>query len=293
MPEVRLTHPDKVLFPDDGVTKADVADHYARVAEVMLPHVRERPLSLQVFPGGIGRRGHFLKQIPDYFPDWIARAELPKHGGTVTHMVPTTAASLRMLAQHNAIAVHVPTARVDRPERPDRLILDFDPEGDDEWDVIVAAARSARDRLRDAGLAVFVMTTGSRGLHVVAPLRRESAYEDVMAMARTLAAVLVAEAPDRLTTEWSKDKREGRVFVDVLRNRRAHTSVAPWSVRARPGAPVAMPLRDDELSERIGPRAWALRDVVERLSAGDPWEGFSSAAASPRAAAVRRGAAAG
>lgn len=287
MPEVRLTHPDKVLFPADGITKAEVAAHYARVAAVMLPHVRERPLSLQVYPGGIGRRGHFLKQIPDYFPDWIARAELPKQGGTVTHMVPTTAESLRQLAQHNAIAVHVPTARVDRQERPDRLVLDFDPEAEDQWDVIVAAARSARARLEDAGLAVFVMTTGSRGLHVVAPIRRESDYEDVMAMARTLAAALVAEAPDRLTTEWSKDKREGRVFVDVLRNRRAHTSVAPWSLRAKDGAPVAMPLRAEELSEDVGPRAWTLRDMEARLRAGDPWEGFGAAAASPRSAARR------
>ncbi len=292
MPAVRLTHPDKVLFKDDGITKADLAGHYGRVAEVMLPHVRGRPLSLQVYPGGIGRPGHFLKQIPDYFPDWIERAELPKRGGTVTHMVPTTADSLRMLAQHNAIAVHVPTARVDRPDRPDRLILDFDPEGEDEWPVIVAAATSARARLRDAGLQVFVMTTGSRGLHVVAPIRRELDYPDVLAMAKALAAALVEEAPDALTTKFLKEQREGRVFVDVLRNRKAHTSVAPWSVRAKPGAPVAMPLREDELSEAIGPAHWTLRDVAERLEGGDPWAEFSGAAASPRSAAKALAAAA-
>ncbi len=181
----------------------------------MLPHVRERPLSLQVYPGGIAKKGHFLKQIPDYFPDWIERVEMPKHGGTVTHMVPTNADSLRMLAQHNAIAVHVPTARVDRPDRPDRLILDFDPEGEDEWGAIVAAARSARDRLRDAGLEVFVMTTGSRGLHVVSPIRRELDYPDVLAMAKSLASALVTEAPDALTTKFLKEQRGGRVFVDV------------------------------------------------------------------------------
>lgn len=285
MPEVKLTHPDKVLFPDDGITKADLADHYARVADVMLPHVRERPLSLQVFPGGIGKGGHFLKQVPDYFPDWIERAELPKHGGTVTHMVPTNADSLRMLAQHNAITPHVPTARIGKPDRPDRLILDFDPEGEDDWGAIVAAARSARTRLRDAGLEVFVMTTGSRGLHVVAPIRRELDYPDVLAAAKALAAALVEEAPDALTTAFKKEQRDGKVFVDTLRNRKAHTSVAPWAVRARAGAPVAMPLREDELSEDVGPRAWALRDVAGRLRDGDPWEGFSAAAASPRSAA--------
>ncbi len=285
MPAVKLSSPTKVLFPDDGITKTDLADHYARVADVMLPHLRERPLSLQVFPGGIGKNGHFLKEIPGYFPDWIERAELPKHGGTVTHMVATTADSLRMLAQHNAITPHVPTARIDRQDRPDRLILDFDPEGEDDWDAIVAAARSARARLRDAGLQVFVMTTGSRGLHVVAPIRRELDYPDVLAMAKSLAAALVEEAPDALTTAFKKEKRGGRVFVDTLRNRKAHTSVAPWSVRARPGAPVAMPLREDELSEGVGPRAWTLRDVAERLRSGDPWDGFSAAAASPRSAA--------
>ena len=260
----------------------------------MLPHVRERPLSLQVYPGGIARRGYFLKQIPDYFPAWIERAEMPKHGGTVTHMVATTADSLRMLAQHNAITPHVPTARIDRPDRPDRLILDFDPEGEDDWDVIVAAARSASARLRDAGLSAFVMTTGSRGLHVVAPLRRELDYPDVLDMAKSLSSALVAESPDALTIRFKKEQREGRVFVDHLRNRKAHTAVAPWAVRALDGAPVAMPLAPGELDGLRSPRAWTLRDVAERLArAGDPWDGFSAAAASPRSAARKLAAQAG
>ena len=131
------------------------------------------------------------------------------------------------------------------------------------------------------------MTTGSRGLHVVAPIRRELDYPDVLVMAKSLAAALVDEAPDALTTEFMKEKRAGRVFVDTLRNRKAHTSVAPWAVRAKAGAPVAMPLREDELSEDVGPRAWTLRDIAERLRAGDPWDGFSEAAASPRSAAKR------
>jgi bifunctional non-homologous end joining protein LigD len=284
---VELTHPDKVLFPADGITKAELAEHYERVAGVMLPHVRDRPLSLQVFPGGIRRPGHFLKQIPDYFPSWVARVELPKHGGTVTHAVADDADTLRMLAQHNAITPHVPTARIDRLERPDRMIVDFDPEGDD-WDVVVRAARAAGDVLRDAGLAPFAMTTGSRGLHVVAPLRREVDYPAVLAMAKDLARVLVAGAPDALTTAFKKDKREGRVFVDVLRNRMAHTAVAPWATRALDGAPVAMPLRWEELEDPgLSPRGWTLRTVAQRLRAGDPWEGFSSAAASPRSAARR------
>jgi bifunctional non-homologous end joining protein LigD len=283
MPDVALTHPDKLLFPDDGVTKGDLAEHYARVAERMLPHLEGRPLSLQVYPGGIARHGHFLKQIPDYFPDWIERAELPKRGGTVTHMVATGADSLRMLAQHNAITPHVPTARIDKPDRPDRLIVDFDPEGEDDWDAIVAAARAAAERLRDAGLEPFAMTTGSRGLHVVAPLRRESDYPDVLEMAKGLAAALVADAPDALTVKFKKEQREGRVYVDYLRNRKAHTAVAPYAVRARAGAPVATPIAWDELADTT-PRRWTLRDMAERLGEADPWAAFSAAAASPRSA---------
>jgi bifunctional non-homologous end joining protein LigD len=284
MPEVRLTHPDKELFP--GITKADLAEHYALVADVMLPHLRDRPLSLQVYPGGIKRPGHFLKQVPDYFPDWIGRVELPKRGGTVTHAVVDSADGLRMLVQHNAITPHVPTARVDKPDRPDRMILDFDPEGEDDWDAIVAGARAAAERLRDAGLEPFAMTTGSRGLHVVAPLRRESDYPDVLEMAKALASSLVDDAPDALTVKFKKEQREGRVYVDYLRNRKAHTAVAPYAVRAREGAPVATPIAWAELGE-VTPRRWTLRGFAERLAEGDPWSEFSAAAASPRSAARR------
>jgi bifunctional non-homologous end joining protein LigD len=292
MPRVELSNPDKLLFPDDGITKADLAEHYERVAGAMLPHLRQRPLSLQVYPGGIKRPGHFLKQIPDYFPDWIDRAELPKHGGTVCHMVATDAASLRMLAQHNAITPHVPTARVDRPDRPDRVIVDFDPEGADDWAVILRAAQRAGEVLRDAGLEPFAMTTGSRGLHVAAPLRRELDYPGVLEMARALAEILVEEMPDALTVKFKKDQREGCVYVDYLRNRKAHTAVAPYAVRAKAGAPVATPVAWDEVGTLEGSRAWTLRTIAERV-ARDPWAEFSAAAASPRSAARRLAAAAG
>ena len=293
MPEVVLSHPDKVLFPDDGITKADLAAHYETVAPAMLPHLHQRPLSLQVYPGGIARPGHFLKQIPDYFPAWIDRVELPKRGGSVCHMVAESVDALRMLAQHNAITPHVPTARADRPDRPDRLIVDFDPEGgEDDWDIVVSAALAAAERLRDAGLEPFAMTTGSRGLHVAAPLRRESDYPDVLEMAKNLALALVADEPDALTVKFKKEQREGRVYVDYLRNRKAHTAVAPYAVRARAGAPVATPVAWDELDGLSGSRAWTLRTIAQRV-ARDPWAGFSAAAASPRSAARRLAAAAG
>ncbi len=192
-----------------------------------------------------------------------------------------------MLAQHNAITPHVPTARNDRPERPDRLIIDFDPEAAEDWPVVVAGARAAGEVLESAGLAAFYMTTGSRGLHVVAPIRREVDYPDVLALAKVVGQRVI-DADDRLTMAFKKEKREGRVFVDTLRNRRAHTAVAPWAVRAREGAPVATPVTREELTPDLSPRAWTLRD----LRAGDPWADFSSAAASPRSAARKLDAAA-
>jgi bifunctional non-homologous end joining protein LigD len=256
--------------------------------------VRERPLSLQVYPGGIKRPGHFLKQVPDYFPAWVDRVELPKRGGRITHAVANSADALRMLVQHNAITPHVPTARIDRPDRPDRMIVDFDPEGADDWALIVAGAKAAGERLRAAGLEPFAMTTGSRGLHVVAPLRREADYPAVLDMAKDLAAALVADAPDALTVKFKKEQREGRVYVDYLRNRKAHTAVAPYAVRARAGAPVATPLVWAELDDAdLAPDRWTLRGFAERLATGDPWDGFSAAAASPRSAARKLAASAG
>ncbi|MGI8624770.1 MAG: non-homologous end-joining DNA ligase [Solirubrobacteraceae bacterium] len=294
MSRVELTHPDKVLFADPGVTKAELAAYYETVAPVLLEHVQDRPLSLQVFPGGVGRGGHFLKQIPGYFPAWVARAELPKRGGTVTHVVARDADTLRMLVQHNAITPHVPTARLDRPDRPDRLVIDFDPPGEDRWPDVVDGARRCGHLLREAGLEPFATTTGSRGLHVVAPLRREAAYPAVLAMARDLAGAVVAARPDAFTTAFLKDEREGRVFVDVLRNRPAQTVVAPYGVRALDGAPVATPLAWAELDDAaLRPRGWTLRTIPERLGrTGDPWARISAAAASPRSAARRLAAAA-
>jgi bifunctional non-homologous end joining protein LigD len=286
--EVTLSHPDKVLF-DPDVTKADLAAYYERVAPALLPHLRDRPLSLQVFPGGVGRPGHFMKNVPAYFPSWIDRIELPKRGGTVTHVLARGADTLRMLAQHNAVTLHVPTARVDRFDRPDRLVIDFDPSGGDEdFPGVKRGARLAADLMRGAGLEPFAMATGSRGVHVVAPIRRECAYADVLDLGRAVAAAVVDADPGGFTTRFLKEDRERRIFVDVLRNRPAQTVVAPYSVRARPGAPVAAPLTWEELDAAENARGWTLETMPERLERhGDPWAGNGAAAASPRSAARR------
>ena len=173
---IEVTHPDKVLFRDPDLTKLDLARHYERVAEAMIPHVRGRPLALEVFPRGIDQRGYFMKSVPDHFPDWIERVEVSKRGGTLTQVVAENAATLVYLASQNVITPHIWLSRADLPRKPDRLIIDLDPNPGVGFAAIRAAARDAGDRLRDAGLVPFAMVTGSRGVHVVCPLRRGHDY---------------------------------------------------------------------------------------------------------------------
>lgn len=273
---VEVTSPDKLLFPDAEVTKRDVARHLERVAPAMLPYVAGRPLALQAFPGGIGRPGYFMKAVPDHFPDWIDRVTVEKRGGTVTHVVANDAASLVYLAGQNVITLHGWLSRADEPRRPDRLIIDFDPSGTG-FAAVRAAAREAGERLRDAGLVPYAMVTGSRGIHVVCPLRRGPGFTDVHRFARALAEEMVADDPHRLTLEYLKVNRGERIYVDVNRNAYAQHAVVPYTVRSRPKAPVAMPLRWDELSDRrLRPDRWTVRDAAKRAdSEGDPWRGMA------------------
>jgi bifunctional non-homologous end joining protein LigD len=281
---VRISHPDKVLFPADGITKEDLANYYAAVAGAMVPHVRDRPLNLWRWNSGIDGDVVVQQAIPKGAPDWVRRVVVPRRrGGDVCHAVGGEAATLVWLANQNCITPHVWTARADRPDHPDRLVFDFDPpdDGDGHFEAIRAGAVAIGDLLRSYGLSPYAMTSGSRGLHVVAPLRRGPDSDRVRAVAGALAEEVAERLPDQLTTSWRKAGRGGRVLVDAARNTYAQTAVAPYAVRAKPGAPVATPLAWDELSDRdLSPVRWTLRDVPDRLAQrGDPWEGISSAAA--------------
>jgi bifunctional non-homologous end joining protein LigD len=283
---VEITNPDKALFAKPRVTKIDLARYYERVAPAMLPHIRDRPLALQVFPRGIDQRGHFLKNAPEHFPDWIARAQVGKRGGSLAQVLANDAATLVYLAGQNAVTPHIWLARIDEPRRPDRLIIDFDPNPGVSFATIRAAAREAGDRLRDAGLVPFAMVTGSRGVHVVCPLRRGPSFKDVHSYARAVAESMVDDNPKNLTLEWHRDERGARIFVDVNRINYAQHAVAPYGVRARPRAPVAMPIAWDELSDRnLKPDRWTIRDAADRLeAAGDAWRDINRRARSlPRA----------
>jgi bifunctional non-homologous end joining protein LigD len=270
---IEVTHPDKVLFDDAAVTKLDLARYYERVAPAMLRHVKDRPLALESYPRGVGRRGYYMKSVPEHFPGWIATTEVAKRGGSLTQVVAADGATLVYLAAQNVVTPHIWLSRIDEPRKPDRLIIDFDPSPGVGFAAVRAAARDAGERLRDAGLATFAMVTGSRGVHVVSPLRRGPSYKDVHSYARAIAEAMVADDPKRLTLEWHKAERGERIYIDVNRINYAQHAVAPYGVRARPRAPVAMPIAWEELSDsRLKPDRWTVRTAPDRLDAeGDMW----------------------
>ncbi|HEX8741629.1 MAG TPA: non-homologous end-joining DNA ligase [Thermoleophilaceae bacterium] len=276
---VRISSPDKVLFPN-GVTKRELADHYSLVARFAIPHMRDRPLTLHSYPRGIEAEGIYIKQAPKHFPAWVKRVTVPKRGGTVDHAVANRADTLVYLAGQNVVTPHVWLSRADSIEKPDRLIFDFDPEHE-RFAEVRAAARALGDLMRDLGLAPHAMTSGSRGLHVTVPLRRTRTFAEVRAFADAVGDLMVEQDPTRLTRVWSKAERGDRIYVDTGRNAYAQHAVAPYAVRAKPDAPVATPLRWEELEDRrLRPNAWTVRTIGERLESegGDPWAGIAKRA---------------
>jgi bifunctional non-homologous end joining protein LigD len=278
MPDVKLSHPEKVLFPADGLTKADLADYYASVAEWMIPHVHDRPLNLWRWNAGIEGRLVVQQDIPKGAPEWVQRVETPRRkGGSIEHVLCQDADTLRWLANQNCITPHVWSARRDRLDRPDRVVFDLDPEPGTDFALVREAALLVGERLREDGLEPFAMTTGSKGVHVVAPLKRTREAGWVRERAGELGVEIAARSPETLTTEWRKNKRDGKILVDTARNTYGQTVVAPYAVRAIEGAPVATPLAWEELSDpELSARSWTLRTVVVRLGErGDPWAGMS------------------
>jgi bifunctional non-homologous end joining protein LigD len=274
---VEISRPDKPLFP--GVTKADLARYYEAVADAMLPHLAGRPLNLERYPDGIEGQRIIQQRASDHFPDWISRVTVPKEGGTVEHVVAAEPATLVYLANQAAITLHAWPSRADRLDRPDRLIVDLDPSDGTPADVRRAAIELGA-LLRDLGLEPFAMATGSRGYHVVVPLQRRLEFDAVRAFARDLARLAAERDPERLTVEQRKAKRGGRILLDVMRNAYAHTAVAPYAVRPRPGAPVATPLHWEELEDgELRPDRWTINAVLERLERdSDPWKDIGRAA---------------
>lgn len=274
---IEISSIEKLFFPEEGITKGDLIDYYKRIADTLLPHLEERPLSLQRFPDGIDGEGFYQKQAPDYFPDWIDRVtvQVKEDEGHQSQVVCNNASTLIYLADQACITPHTWLSRQDKLTHPDKLIFDLDPP-DDDFELVRAAARALRQMLADVGLIPFLTTTGSQGLHVVVPLDRSAEFDTVRAFARNLAEKLARREPDRFTVEPRRNKRAGRLFLDYLRNAYAQTSVAPYAVRPKPGAPIATPLDWDELDEPdLHPQQYTIQNIFRRLGQkDDPWQGM-------------------
>jgi bifunctional non-homologous end joining protein LigD len=271
---VEISKPAKVLFPaSDGappVTKLDLARHYASVAAVMLPHLRGRPVNMQRFPDGIGGPSFYEKKVPSHFPDFVHTVEVQTADGPQRQVVVDDARSLVLLAQQACITPHTWLCRADALDRPDLLVYDLDPSVPG-LPAVRRATRMVGELLDDLGLESVVKTTGSRGYHVVVPIRRDRGFDEVRRFARDVARVLVDREPGLLTLEARKNKRGDRVLVDVQRNGYGQTAVPPYAVRARPGAPVSTPITWDELS-RVAPDEHTVRTIGRRLArGGDRW----------------------
>ena len=271
MPAVVVSHPERVVFPAIGLTKGELVDYYRRIAPHLVPHLRGRPLTMQIFSKGVGEAGAFVKERRKHYPDWVGSAVVPRKGKEVFTMpVIDSEDALVYIANQGMVTPHVWLSRVDAPDNPDRLVFDLDPSTDD-LGIVRDAALELRDVLTDAGLVPYVKSTGSRGLHVTVPLDRSATLERVRAFAEQVAEDLAARHPDRLTTAFSKADRGSRLFLDVLRNGRAQTEVAAYGVRALPTAPVAAPLEWSEVS-RFEPGRWTVTNVFRRLARrADPW----------------------
>ena len=269
---VVITHPEKVLFPEDGITKGEMAAYYEAIAPLMLPHVRARPVTMERYPAGIGEAGFFHKDVSKGFPAWLERVETPKKGGTVNYPLVLDTRSLLWLANQNTITPHVWTSRAPHLNYPDICVFDLDP-GRDEPDVLRACTLALRDLLAELGLASWVKTSGSKGFHIVVPLDGETDYGTVARFAHQVSMLYAARDPDHLTLEFAKADRGGRIYVDSGRNGYSATVAATYAVRAKPGAPVSAPCTWDELaSGAVGPRTFTLRAMAARAAAvGDIW----------------------
>ena len=287
---VEVSSLDKVLFPDEGLTKGDLIDYYRRIAETMLPYCQDRPVTMHRFPNGIHKPGFYQKETPDYFPDWIERVQIEvlEEGESQPQILIQNTASLVYLANQGCITPHVWLSRADKLNYPDRLIFDLDPP-DNDFSLVRFTAHILQDLLEKLDLAAYVMTTGSRGLHIVIPLDRSADFDTARDFARDVTDRLVEQEPDRLTTETRKDKRGNRLFLDYLRNSYAQNAAAPYSVRPKPGAPIAAPLDWGELDNAdLDAQRYTIQNIFRRLGQRtDPWQGMMERAGSIKKARSR------
>ncbi|MDA3875157.1 MAG: non-homologous end-joining DNA ligase [Kiritimatiellae bacterium] len=270
---VEATSLKKELFPKAGITKQDLIRYSEEISDVMLPHLRCRPLSFERYPDGVDSEGFFQKHTPDYVPDWIRTRSLQKDDGTVEYTLADNMATLAYLANQACITIHSGLSRVNEPKNPVEMVIDLDPP-DADFKAVQKVAGLLKDVLEEElGLACFAKFTGSRGIHVVVPLQGIESFETVRFFADDLSQLLVERHPDLVTTAQRKDRRGSRIFLDTKRNAYGQTVVAPYSVRCKKNAPVACPVEWEEaLAKDVNPRKYTLKNMHKRLNRkGDVW----------------------
>ncbi len=277
-PEVRLTSADRVLFPDDGVTKGDLFEYYGEVAPAIVPHLKDRPFTLKRQPLGINEQAYFQKQAPKGLPEWIPTRQFtthPREGGSrlVDFVIVNSREALLWMVQMNCIDMNAWYSRVDKPERPDYVVFDLDPP-DDAFANAIKVAHLVRDALDALDLRSYVKTSGASGIHVLVPITRRSSFSETYEFAELVSRGVEERNPGLATTEWLKKKRpKGSVLVDHRQNGHGKTIASAYSVRPRPGAPVSTPLRWEELTAKVRPRDFGMREALARIEQhGDLYE---------------------
>jgi bifunctional non-homologous end joining protein LigD len=275
-----LTHPDRVLFPDLGLTKEGLAHYYEQVADRILPHLRGRPLTLLRCPQGY-QECFYQKHVNETVPKAIGRVEIKEDGDRATYMMADSLDALIGLVQMGVLELHTWGATRDRLDRPDRLTFDLDPDPSVGWKEVIEAAQLMKGLLDELGLKSFVKTTGGKGLHVVTPIQPAHAWDEAKLFSKAVADQMVKTIPQRFTATMAKRARKGKIFIDYLRNARGATAIAAFSTRAKPGAPVSMPLEWRELSTNVASEQFTVLNVPERLARlkRDPWAEYDESAA--------------
>ena len=268
-----ITHPEKIMFPGEGITKGELASYYEAIAPVMLPHLRRRPITMERFHRGIAAPGFFQKDVSKGFPEWLERVEVPKKDGTVHHPIANDKRSLLWLANQNSITIHVWPSRTPNLYHPDICIFDLDPSHEDDPEPLARASLNLRDLLAELGLPSWIKTSGSKGFHIAVPLDGKSDFGTVARFAHVVGKIMVQRDPAHLTQEFSKADRGGRILVDTGRNGYSATFAATYTVRAKPGAPVSAPCTWDEVERgAVQPKSFTLRGMPERIAeVGDLW----------------------
>lgn len=279
-----ISNQDRILFPDSKITKGDLIDYYKKIGKKMIPFMKNRPISMVRFPSGINKTGFFQKEAGEYFPKWIDTKKIKKEGGFTNYVITNKVSTLVYLANQGCIAPHIWLSRIDKLNYPDRMIFDLDPSDslNKNFSIIRRCALLLKERIEQVGLKPFAMITGSRGIHVVVPIKRKYDFDYVRNFARELARPIILKNKELFTLEIRKEKREGRIFIDTMRNGFGQTVVAPYGVRARKGASVATPISWKEvLSSKLTPNKYTIKNIFKRLKIiEDPWKNILKSARS-------------